>query len=204
MAISDNMRAIRIKKGLTQKQVAAACGLADSTVRTYELGNANPKPASVAKLAKALGVSAAELYGVDWMPGIVDVPDQETKSALYQSVLEDPLPIDGPSRTRLLVAFDKLNADGQLEAIKRTEELTQVPVYQAAQPGFSSDEIEKLHHFIQTIQNQQLELSMMAEDKRKNESALRSSRFLIDDATKGIINIVSKHLTMTAPEYSDT
>ena len=149
-------------------------------------------------------MSAAELYGVDWMPGIVDVPDQETKSALYQSVLEDPLPIDGPSRTRLLVAFDKLNADGQLEAIKRTEELTQVPVYQAAQPGFSSDEIEKLHHFIQTIQNQQLELSMMAEDKRKNESALRSSRFLIDDATKGIINIVSKHLTMTAPEYSDT
>ena len=204
MAISDNMRAIRIKKGLTQKQVAAACGLADSTVRTYELGNANPKPATVAKLAKALGVSAAELYGVDWMPGIVDVPDQETKSALYQSVVEDPLPIDGRSRTRLLVAFDKLNADGQLEAIKRTEELTQVPVYQAAQPGFSSDEIEKLHHFIQTIQNQQLELSMMAEDKRKNESALRSSRFLIDDATKGIINIVSKHLTMTAPEYSDT
>lgn len=59
------------------------------------------------------------------------------------------------------MVFDKLNADGQLEAIKRTEELTQVSVYQAAQPGFSSDEIEKWHHFIQMIQNQQLELSMI-------------------------------------------
>ena len=43
MAICDNMKAIRRKKGMTQKQVAEACGLADSTISTYELGNANPK-----------------------------------------------------------------------------------------------------------------------------------------------------------------
>ena len=87
MAICDNMKAIRRKKGMTQKQVAEACGLADSTIRTYELGNANPKPATVAKIAKALGVSAAELYGVDWMPGISVTLDQEANSALYQSLL---------------------------------------------------------------------------------------------------------------------
>ena len=85
LAICDNMKAIRRKKGMTQKQVADACGLADSTIRTYELGNANPKPATVAKIAKALGVSAAELYGVDWIPGI-GTPDQEASSALYQSL----------------------------------------------------------------------------------------------------------------------
>ena len=133
MAICDNMRAIRQKKGLTQKQVAEACGLARSTILTYEAGNANPKPATVAKLAKALGVTAAELYGVDWMPGIADVPDQETSSAFYQSVLDGPLPIDDPSKARLLVAFDKLNTEGRLESIKRTEELAQIPAYRAVQ-----------------------------------------------------------------------
>ena len=37
--------------------------------------------------AAGVGVSAAELYGVDWMPGISVTLDQEANSALYQSLL---------------------------------------------------------------------------------------------------------------------
>lgn len=132
MSIGENIRKIRIEKGLTQKQVADSCGVIDSTIRTYERGKANPKPATVAKIAKALNVSVAELYGVDWMPGI-ETPDQEANSALYQSFLlgeNDVLPIDEPIKARLLVAFGKLNKDGQMEAIKRIEEMTLIPAYQ--------------------------------------------------------------------------
>ena len=57
--------------------------------------------------------------------------DQEANSALYQSLLSgvDPFPIDNPSTARLLVAFDRLNDDGQMEAIRRTEELAQIPAF---------------------------------------------------------------------------
>lgn len=201
MAISDNMRAIRKKKGMTQKQVAEACGLAGSTIRTYELGNANPKPATVAKIARALGVSAAELYGVDWMPGIA-TPDQEANSALYQSLLSDgdgALPIDDPSKTRLLVAFDRLNADGQLEAIKRTEELAQIPAYRAAQIGFSSDEEETLQFACRRIRNAQRELDLMAQQGVTSGHAVDSSHQLMAGAKEQILGIVLGHFAEPEP-----
>lgn len=201
MAICDNMKAIRRKKGMTQKQVAEACGLADSTIRTYELGNANPKPTTVAKIAKALGVSAAELYGMDWMPGI-GTPDQEANSALYQSLLSgvDPFPIDDPSTARLLVAFDRLNGDGQMEAIKRTEELAQIPAYQALPAGFSSDEMEALQYACRKILNHQYELGLMEQDGVTKGGAVDSSRRCIESATEQIIDILLKHFASLAQD----
>lgn len=131
MSLGDNIREFRIKKGLTQKQLADVCGIVDATIRTYELGKSNPKAKTVAKIAKALDVSTAELYGVDWVPGI-ESQDQEMDSVLYQSLLsgqDGVLSINDPNKTRLLVAFDKLNQTGQTEAIKRIEEMAQLPAY---------------------------------------------------------------------------
>lgn len=199
MAISDNMRKIRHKKGMTQKQVAEACGLAGSTIRTYELGNANPKPATVAKIAKALGVSAAELYGVDWMPGISATPDLETNSALYQSLLsggsDGTLPIDTPNKARLLVAFGRLNEAGQLEAIKRTEELAQVPAYQTSAGGFTAEELESIINSCRRIHNSQYELELMEQQGVTSGGAVRSSKQLIADAKEEIVEIVLEYFT---------
>lgn len=115
--ICQNIRMIRTRKGLTQKQAAANCGMAEATFRTYELGRANPKPATVAKIAKGLGVFPAELYGIDEQ-------DPENNIALYQI-----LPIDNINKIRLITTFNKLNNRGQTEAIKRLEELTQIQKY---------------------------------------------------------------------------
>lgn len=201
MAICDNMKTIRQKKGMTQKQVAEACGLADSTIRTYELGNANPKPATVAKIAKALGVSAAELYGVDWIPGI-GTSDQETNSALYQSLLADEgaLPIDNPSKKRLLVAFDRLNADGQMEAIKRTEELAQIPAYQTFPANLTSDEIDTIRFACHTILNQQYELELMEQLGEKCGPGVDASYRLIKDRLGKITDIILKHFPDIGPQ----
>lgn len=131
MSLGDNIRELRVKKGLTQKQLADSCGIVDATIRTYELGKSNPKAKTVAKIAKALDVSTAELYGVDWVPGI-ESQDSEMDSALYQSLLSGQngvLTIKEPDKVRLMVAFDKLNKTGQAEAIKRIEEMTQLPAY---------------------------------------------------------------------------
>lgn len=170
MAISDNIRAIRKKKGLTQKQVGDASGLADATIRMYELGKANPKPATAAKIAKALDVSIAELYGVEWTEGLI-VQSPEFSSTLYQAMLVDKggaLPIDFPYQDRLLAAYGRLNADGQLEAIRRIEELGQIPAYQSSPSLFDSlteDERNEIKQCLGSLQGAELELRLMRERK---------------------------------------
>lgn len=43
MSIGENIKKIRVQKGLTQKQLGELCGMADSAIRRYENGRANPK-----------------------------------------------------------------------------------------------------------------------------------------------------------------
>lgn len=61
MSIGDNIKKIRERNGLTQKQLGEKCGMADSAIRRYELGKANPKIETVQKIANALGVDAGDL-----------------------------------------------------------------------------------------------------------------------------------------------
>ena len=61
MAIGDRIRAIRTKKGMTQKQLGEKCGMADSAIRKYESGRITPKIETVNKIAKALEVSTVEI-----------------------------------------------------------------------------------------------------------------------------------------------
>lgn len=67
MAFSDNLRAARIKAGMTQEALALACGWSgQSRIANYESSAASarePKVSEVPLLAKALGVSIASLFG---------------------------------------------------------------------------------------------------------------------------------------------
>lgn len=55
MPTGSKIKEIRIRKGLTQKQLGDLCGMADSAIRRYENGNANPKMETLQKIADALG-----------------------------------------------------------------------------------------------------------------------------------------------------
>lgn len=67
MAFSDNLRAARIKAGMTQEALALACGWSgQSRIANYESSAASarePKVSEVPLLANALGVSIASLFG---------------------------------------------------------------------------------------------------------------------------------------------
>ena len=56
MTVGERIRAARKAQGLTQKQLGEKCGIAEPTIRRYELGKLNPKPDTLKKIAKALGV----------------------------------------------------------------------------------------------------------------------------------------------------
>lgn len=67
MAFSDQLKAARIAAGMTQEQLALACGWSgQSRIANYESSSPNsrePKVSEIPLLAKALGVSVAHLFG---------------------------------------------------------------------------------------------------------------------------------------------
>ena len=58
VTVGENIRQIRLSKNLTQKQLGELCKpqMADSAIRRYESGRANPKIETVKKIADALKV----------------------------------------------------------------------------------------------------------------------------------------------------
>lgn len=62
MALSDRIKEARLKKGLTQEQLANMIGTAKSTVTGYEKGNRIPPAATVGLIADATNVDANFLY----------------------------------------------------------------------------------------------------------------------------------------------
>lgn len=63
MTIGDKIRTERKKHGWTQKQLGEKCGIAEPTIRSYELGRLNPKKETIKKFSSALGVSPMYLLG---------------------------------------------------------------------------------------------------------------------------------------------
>jgi len=88
MAFSDNLRRTRLAKGMTQEALAMACGWSgQSRIANYESGSASarePKVSEVPLLAKALGVSVAELF--DEVPSQSQRLDAEKLADLLATV----------------------------------------------------------------------------------------------------------------------
>ena len=59
--LGKNLKKIRVEKSITQGDIARALKVARSFVSDLENGKRNPTLATIAKLAKALGVSVGEL-----------------------------------------------------------------------------------------------------------------------------------------------
>lgn len=57
MTTGDTIREIRIRKGLTQIELAQAAGIAVNSLRLYEQGKRYPKQAALQRISDALGVS---------------------------------------------------------------------------------------------------------------------------------------------------
>ena len=61
MTTGELIRATRELKGMTQREVGEKCGIAEPTIRRYELGKLRPKYGTVQKIAAVLGVPASYL-----------------------------------------------------------------------------------------------------------------------------------------------
>ena len=59
--LGENLKRIRTEKGITQGDIARALEMDKSFVSNIENGKTNTTLATIAKLAKAIGVSVGEL-----------------------------------------------------------------------------------------------------------------------------------------------
>jgi len=65
MTTGERIRAARKKAGLTQKQLSELTGIAEPTIRRYELGKLNPKYETVGKLAAAMNIPVSTVMPID-------------------------------------------------------------------------------------------------------------------------------------------
>ena len=133
MPTGAKIKEIRKQKGLTQKQLGDLCGMADSAIRRYENGNANPKIETLKKIASALEVSLDSLLPFEeYMKTWKDEKERErlTSPSLLETLSAgDIFSTDDIIEHKLVSDYRKLNDNGKTEALKRIEELTEVPKY---------------------------------------------------------------------------
>lgn len=60
--IGNNVRKERLKKGLTQDELAAKCGFYRTTINLIETANRMPSSYTLYRIAKALGTEVRNLY----------------------------------------------------------------------------------------------------------------------------------------------
>lgn len=139
MTVGEKIRKYRKEAGMTQAELGKKAGLSEAMIRQYELGKRNPKFENLNKIAKALNITIDEL-------GMVIIKHSENMHYFDLNRLSDAISaayadeyhhyeiecnyeIDGQEK-QLLESYNKLNELGQKEAIKRIEELTEIPKYQ--------------------------------------------------------------------------
>ena len=61
--IGDNLKRQRIRKALTQEELARQAGLTTASVARIERNETEPRMSTLRKLAKALNIDPAELVG---------------------------------------------------------------------------------------------------------------------------------------------
>lgn len=130
MTIGEKIKFLRQKKGLTQKQLGDLCGMADSAIRRYESGRANPKIETLEKIAIALDISIDDLS--IQKKGILDKFIDILKLDYYDDEILDDLQKEAfkNKNTKMQNLMLELNHLGQDKAIEQVELLTKIPEYQ--------------------------------------------------------------------------
>lgn len=150
MTLGERIRSARIDSGLTQKQVADACGMADSAIRKYESGKITPKLETLRRISNAINADIVYLISgqttEEVQRGIIIDADMELRTILENlQTKSENKSFDEQVAWRNTVAhvlklLDGFNATGWKKAIERLEELAEVPSYRR-QDNSASDTV---------------------------------------------------------------
>lgn len=149
MTVGENIKRIRREKGLTQKKLGELCGINEVQIRRYELGgkNANPKIETLHKIASGLEVSIILL--IEGCEDKYPLNTEDYQIDIYNSMTDDEKKLFAQhgefavrtdkkaefitlsDKEKYLECYNNLNTLGKKEAVKRVQELTEIPRYTA-------------------------------------------------------------------------
>ncbi len=125
LTIGENIKKYRKAKGFTQKELAESVGVAAITIQQYERNVREPKMDTVVRIAQALGISVADLYG----SCITDFVERSAQERTTEAQRERQTALHKIDRI-----LGEMNAKGIKVAVERVEELSHVPEYQKRNP----------------------------------------------------------------------
>lgn len=146
MIIKSKRKALKIK----QKDLAEAIGKSLRTVQGYENGTINISLEVLNKIADVLDCSSYDFLDDESKRAVSDLVEGEG----WMEELIEPLGVKrvyvGKKSQILLRAFESLNDEGKNEAIKRTEELSEIEKYKKS---VDSDQVTNEDLLKQEMQN---------------------------------------------------
>ena len=131
----DRLDRILKSRGLSRRKLAIAVGILPGTMSTAFSRKSGLSSEDVLKIAEYLGVSPYYLEGWAEDEHASNISQEQAVHLMGEDLetLNRLAAYDDQqqNRQRLDTAFDKLNQTGQHEAVKRVEELTEIPRYTA-------------------------------------------------------------------------
>ena len=111
MPISDNIKILRERFGITQKELAEIAGVSDKAVSTWELGTYEPRMGAIQRIADYFGIQKSNLIEDDGMKLIkISKPTETDELALIME--------KRPLLKELFLELSKLSDDGLETFIK--------------------------------------------------------------------------------------
>lgn len=128
MNVGEKIKSARLNKKLTQKQLGELCGMADSAIRRYELGGANPKIETLRRIASALDIGLEEFMTDSELSLFESMASLYLKSDSEMQELES-LDEHTPQENYLIVKFRELNEKGRNKVVDYADDLSKVKEY---------------------------------------------------------------------------
>ena len=127
--IADRIKEALEIRNMKQVDLVEKTKIGKSSISTYISGAYEPKQKNIYKIAKALDVNEAWLMGYDVPMERVDM-DEDLKCYKERMLQFANNHNKNFFENKLLNSFNKLNDYGKEEAIKRIDELAELPKYQ--------------------------------------------------------------------------
>lgn len=152
MHTGELIKQARVTMRITQAELAKRLGVTPQAISQYERGIKNPKPATLKKIAAALGVEWYELISnsqdeqseiakeqmrqaigrvadIITKPCKYEISDELIEDSLKKVTISIPASYNSARLEKMIKDYGKLNDDGQQVAVERVHELTEIPRY---------------------------------------------------------------------------
>lgn len=129
MTTGELIRYHRKRIGLTQKQLGERAGIAEPTIRRYELGKLKPKYETIEKIAHALCVVPSNLIDITENPDTMALWFGKDPKISPDYRYNERLLDHTRTEEKILYGLKLLNDEGKELVLNRVQELTEIPEY---------------------------------------------------------------------------